>query len=191
MNMDKINEFIYFITAKPYFVTYVLKNGRKIQRFIQGAASKEKGTDVFLISKSLECAWFKPDKPVIDGLKFLCFVDINNAIPLSFETETEIETTDNTIKEKRVLIIKENLEKQKSNKKEKGIENTGRPEQLSEIPFPPNVLFQKVDGFFIKQILTAPENKNQWLMWVLIVAILVFGFIFFTATSGGGKLLPF
>ena len=82
--MVNINEIIYTITNKPYFVVNILSNDRLVKRFVQPSASKEKGEDFFLIDRQLKAAWRKPEKPIIDGLKFVVFVNMRNAIPLNY-----------------------------------------------------------------------------------------------------------
>ena len=177
---NKLLEILYYIQSKPYYVVYVTSHGRKVKRFIQLAASKEKGTDTFLISKELKSAWWKPEVPIIDGLKFLTFVDLNNAIPLKYKHETEIETGEFLVTEKSKLVISEDVDKQKS----EGVKD-GKPLQLAEISFPPTLLFQKVEAEFIKQILSIPPNKNEWMTYVFIVGIIVLGFLAFVFMNRG------
>lgn len=180
--MSRINEFIYYVTSQPYFVVYVVSHGRKVKRFLQLAASKEKGANEFLINKSLKCAWSKPDSDsvIIDGLKFLCFVDLNNAIPLKITSETSTDTGDIFNKITTVTTIE--LDKEKVNG------TTGEPLSLAEIRFPPTIMFQKIEASFVKLILSSPTDKNEWLMWVLIVALVVFGiigYVWFSSQGGG------
>ena len=182
--MNKINEFIYFITGKPYFVVYVTKNNRKVKRFIQLAADKEKGSDIFLVSKELKSAWWKPEYPIIDGLKFITFVDLNNAIPLIISKEVSYDTTPWFIKETTSTKIEEDKEKQKQELKD------GKSLNLVEIHFPPTLLHQMVEAHFVKEILSIPPNKNEWMQPVFIVgilALLIFGYIFL---NKGGGLMP-
>ena len=169
--MDKITELLCYIQNKPYFVVYVLSNGRRVKRFIQIAADKEKATDLFLINKTLKSAWWKPDADgiVIDGLKFICFVDLNNAIPLIIQEETDIKSDEIITTITKKTIVKEDIAKQKSNPK------SGKVKKFVEITFPPTVLFQKVEAHFIKEILSIPPNKNEWMTYVFIAAILVLG----------------
>lgn len=173
--ITKVMEVYYYITSKPYFVVYVTSHMRKVKRFIQLAASKEKGANEFLISKSLKSAWSKPDSDsvVIDGLKFICFVDLNNAIPLKITSEKSIRTGEFFNKEIIKTTIIEDEEKQIKNYKD------GEPLTLAEIRFPPTIMFQKIEATFVKLILSQPTDKNEWMTYVLIAGLLVLGFIAF------------
>jgi len=172
--MQKIYELYWYITSKPYFVVYVTSHRRKVKRFLQLAASKVKGTDEFLIDKSLKCAWSKPesDSVIIDGLKFLCFMDLNNAYPLKITRKEDIQTGEIFNKITSVETIE--LDKEKLNNN-----TNGKPLQMIEISFPPTVMFQKIEASFVKLILSGEKDKNEWMMWVLIVGLVVFGVIVF------------
>ena len=172
-------EMYYFITNKPYFMVYVLSNGRRIKKFVQLAAGTKKGEDSFLICKSLKASWFKPEAPIIDGLKFLTLVDIANAIPLRFERETIIETGEYINKETTKAKITVNKTKIKK-------ENDGKPLRTVEIQFPPSLLYQKVEAHFVKEIQSVPPSKWDELKWVFIAGILVVGFIAWQIISSGG-----
>lgn len=175
-----IIEILYYITNKPYFFVNVISNFRVVKKFVQLASSEKDGEDFFLINKSLKCAWSKPDNPVIDKLKFITYVNLNNAIPLIFESETKIEAdSDYYSKEIKESIISEDIEKQKKRKK------TGKSEELIEIPFPPTVLFQKNEGHFIRMIMSAPPDKWDNLKWVFIIGIIVLGVIVWNITTNG------
>ena len=176
---DVIMELIYYVTNKPYFKVFVISNGRRVKKFIQLADSKQKGEDFFLISKSLKCSWWKPSYPVIDGQKFLTFVDLNNAIPLKFEQVIEYEDTEYFVKETKKINISEDVEKQFKNKK------NGKPLELVEISFPPTLLFQKVEAHFVKEILSLPPDKWEQLKWVFIAGIIVVGFVAWQLMSSG------
>ena len=176
----EFKEMLYYIMNKPYFVVMVISKGRKVKKFVQLASSKEKGEDFFLISKALKCAWFKPDTPIIDGLKFITYVDLNNAIPLKIETIYEYE--DNN------LVIKETKKSKISvDEKKKSKENTGQPIKFVEISFPPTLLFQKVEAHFVKEILSVPPSKWEEIKWIFIALIVVAGIIIWNLinTTGG------
>lgn len=178
----QINEMLYYIMNKPYFDVTVLSNNRKIKKFVVLASGEKAGQDFFLICKPLKMAWFKPITPIIDGLKFKTFVDINNAIPLVIEESIEYETHQFWIKEIKksmVDIDKSKMEKSNAN---------GEPINLSLIPFPPTVLYQKVEGHFVKLIMSAPASKWEELKWVLIAAIGAAAFIIWNLLNSGIKL---
>ena len=172
-------EFYYYLSDKPYFSVIVLSNGRKVKRFIQLAAGIEKGEDFFLISKSLKASWWKPETPIIDGKKFLTFVDLNNAIPLKIESKVVYTDSEYFIREKTILTISEDVEKQKKNKKD------GKPLNLTEITFPPSLLFQKVEAHFVKEIQAVPPSKWEELKWVFIAGFVVLGFLGWQVISSG------
>jgi len=174
-----ILESYYYLSDKPYFSIIVLSNGRKVKRFIQLAASTAKGEDFFLISKSLKSAWWKPETPIIDGKKFLTFVDLNNAIPLKIESRLVYEDTEYLVKEKNILIISEDSEKQKKNRKD------GKPLNMVEITFPPTLLFQKAEAHFVKEIQAVPPSKWEELKWVFIAGFIVLGFLGWQIISSG------
>lgn len=177
--MDKLNEMMYYILNKPYFEVYVISNGRKVKRFVQLASSKVKGEDFFLISKDLKCAWWKPDTPIIDGLKFKTFVDLNNAVPLRIDEEYNYIDSLFLIKEEKKVTISEDTEKQKKNPK------NGKPVKFVEISFPPTLLYQKMEAHFIKLIMSSPPSKWEELKWVFIVGFIVLGIIVWNLTSKG------
>ena len=178
--MDALNELYYYVTGKPYFVVFVISNSRRVKKFIQLASGKLKGEDFFLINRSLKCAWWKPETPIIDGLKFITFVDLNNAIPLRIETETVYEDNEWIVKENKKVIVSEDIEKQKLNKK------SGKSLSLIEISFPPTLLFQKVEAHLVKEILSIPESQWEQLKWVFIAGIIVAGFIGWQLINSGG-----
>lgn len=182
-------EVVYFLQNKPYFKVYVVSKGRRIKKFIQLAASTKQGESFFIVCKSLKAAWFKPDGVIIDGLKFIVFVDINNAIPLKFDKEYR--TTDNEyyIKEEKIITIKEDVEKQLVNKKKTGKTNDGKPIRLVEISYPPQLLHQQVEAHFIDKVLSIPPSKWEELKWVFIVAILGLIFIAWNIINSGGLKL--
>jgi hypothetical protein len=168
---DAITEIYYYLTNKPYFMVYVISNSRRVKKFIQLASSKQKGEDFFLINQSLKCSWWKPETPILDGLKFVTFVDLNNAIPLRIEKEIVYTDDEWLIKEQKKITISEDIEKQKVNKK------SGKSLNLIEISFPPTLLFQKVEAHFVKETLSTPPSKWEELKWVFIVAFIVLGFL--------------
>lgn len=176
-------EIIYFITNRPYFVVTILSNKRRIKKFIQPAASVEKGEAFFLIDRKLKMAWRKPEEPIIDGLKFITFVNIKNAIPLKVVKETKYETTAYSVKEKIVLVIKEDEEKQKIEYKD------GAPEKFVEISYPPIVLYQEVDAHFIKQIAESPttafDKLKDWYIYIIIGGLILFWWM----NQNGGKII--
>lgn len=173
--MNKITELYYYIAGIPYFVVYVTQNNRKVNRFIQKAVTKEKGTDLFLVSKKLKLAWWKPEATsiIIDGLKFMCFMRMDNAIPLKIVSIKEYDSSEYIIKENEYICIGEDEEKQKVDYKD------GKGDTFAEIKFPPSVLHQMIEAHFIKEILSIPPNKHEWLSTVLIIAIVVLGIISF------------
>lgn len=182
--MIDINEMIYLITNKPYFVVTVLSsNNRRIKKFTQPAASTEKGEEFFLINKSLKAAWWKPDSPVIDGLKFVTFVKISNAIPLKIEKETKYISTEYLVKEVLVETISEDIEKQKEDTKD------GLPERFVNIEYPPTVLYQIIDAYQIELINSRPQTMfdrlGKWYIYIIIGAIILFWWM----SNNGGKIL--
>lgn len=168
---DAFVEIYYYITGKPYFLVYVISNSRRIKKFIQLASSKQKGEDFFLINQSLKCSWWKPETPILDGLKFITFVDLNNAIPLKIEKEIVFTDGEWLVKEQEKITISEDKEKQKLNKK------SGKSLNLIEISFPPTLLFQKVEAHFVKETLSTPPSKWEELKWVFIAGFIVLGFL--------------
>jgi hypothetical protein len=161
-----LNEILYTIQNKPYFKIHVLSHGRIVRNFTQVAGGNDSAEAFFLICKPIKCAWWKPFTPVIDGLKFITYVDLTNAIPLKFEKETIYESTDFVTRTIEVTTIKEDIEKQK----ERGIKD-GLPNKLVEIPHPPDLLYEIVDAHFVTKILTPPPDKFDILNWKWILII--------------------
>ena len=180
------NEIIYVIQNKPYFMVYVLSHGRIVKKFVQMAGGNNTAEAFFLICRELKCAWWKPFTPIIDGLKFITYVDLANAIPLKFEKETKYVSTDFITKEIEVITIKEDIEEQEKNQKHKGKENDGLSDKLVEIHHPPDLLFETVEAHFVTKILTPPLDKLDFLnkKWLIIIVI---GLILFWYVSHGGK----
>lgn len=172
-------EILYTLLNKPYFIVHVISHGKKIKTFYQEAASNAKGADFFLIDKGLKCAWWKPFTPIIDGNKFVTYCDLKNAIPLKIEEETKYEDTDYIIKEYKTLTISEDEERQKEDFK------SGMPQKFVKIEHPPALLYQEVEAFFIKEVLTIPPDKWSSLRDVFIVAIIIGGIVIFYLMNGG------
>ena len=170
------NELIWFVTNKPYFKVYVLNNGRRVKKFSQVASGNGKGQEFFLIDKSLKMAWFKPETPIIDGLQFITFVDINNAIPLKIEDTTEYETGEFFTKEIKTSIVTKDESKKSGN---------GKPKKIVEISLPTALLYQMIEAHFVKEIQSVPPSKWEEQKWIWIAAILVFGFIIWQFMSSG------
>lgn len=176
----EFKEIYYYITSKPYFVVTVLSNKRKVKRFVELASGQNNGEDFFLICKSLKAAWFKPEFPIIDGLKFITYVDLNNAIPLIIHDKMEYDTNEYYITEKKFVLISEDKEKRKVTNSD------GKPIEFTQITFPPTVLFQKIEAHFIKQIMSIPPGKFDSLQIVFIIGILALAFIAWTVVTSGG-----
>lgn len=175
-----INEIIFTLRNIPYFKVYVKSHGRVVKQFTQRAGANDDSAQAFfLVCESIKCAWWKPYTPVIDGLKFITYVDLENAIPLKFETETVYLSTDYTTKTIERITIKEDEIKQKKKVK------SGMPDKLVEIDFPPEVLYEKVQAHFIKKILTPPPDKLDLLKnkWLILGAL---GLIAFFWIQNGG-----
>ena len=168
----EIIEFYYWITNKPYFEVIILsKMNRKIGRFVQLASDTKKGRADFLCNYKLKLSWFKPEYPVLDGLKFKTFVKDNNAIPLMFEDTLVIETGEYINTEKTIRKIK-----QDTNKKA----GTGLPEKFVEINYPPALLHQEVECRFVSEINSEPPSKWEEQKWIWIVLILAGAFLVYT-----------
>jgi len=163
-----LNEILYTIQNKPYFLVNVLSHGRIVKKFTQVAGGNDSAEAFFLICKPLKCAWWKPFTPVIDGLKFITYVDLANAIPLKFEKETVYESTDYTTKTIEVITVKEDEETQTK----LGIKN-GLPDKLVEIHYPPDLLYETVEAHFVTKILTPPPDKLDIMnyKWIIIIGI--------------------
>lgn len=113
-----INELIYTIRNEPYFKVYVKSHGRVVAKFTQKAGANDNtALAFFLVNEKLKCAWWKPENPIIDGLVFLTYADLDNAIPLKFVKETVYLSTDYTVKTIERTTITE--DKEKTNEKEK------------------------------------------------------------------------
>ena len=165
--MELLKQLICIFTNRPYFEVRVLSNGRKVKKFIQDATGKQNGEDFFLMCESLKMAWSKPETPIIDGLKFLVFVELVNAYPLIIKEEVVNESNNYIIKEtkiKKISIDNEKLLKTTA---------TGKPVELVEIALPPTILYEKVQANFIKKILSPEEDQNKWLIWIIIAAIAI------------------
>lgn len=176
-----IHEILWFIFNKPYFSVLVLSNGRKVKRFVQLAAGQKKGEEIFLICKSLKMAWHKPEFPIIEGGKFLAFVDLKNAIPLVITTETIFDSSRLFTKQKRKYIISEDIEKQKLSLK------NGNALDIIEIPFPPTVLFQEKEAYFLNQILSNPPSKYEHIAIIFVALIIVVGIVMIFLINSGIK----
>lgn len=179
-----INEILYTIMNKPYFKVFVLSRGKIVKTFTQlaGAANGEDVEASFLLCRALKCAWWKPVNPVIQGLKFICYADIENAIPLKFEMETEINTTGYWVKKVEKITISEDIVTQRKNWK------NGKPDTLVDIPLPPDLLFEQLEAVFVRKVLTPPPDKFDFLKnkWIIIGIIGLFAFWYL---SNGGKII--
>lgn len=164
-------ELYYWIANKPYFEVIILSRGnRKIGRFTQLATDQKKGKGDFLCNYSLKLSWFKPDNPVIDGIKFKTFVKDNNAIPLIFEDTEIIETGEYINTEKTVRKIKQDVSKKCG---------SGIPEKFVEINYPPALLHQEVEAHFVKEINSEPPSKWEEMKWIWIVLIIAAAFLIY------------
>ena len=167
--MVDIGEYLNIVQGKPYFKVYVISHGRIVKQFTQIAGGNDTAEAFFLICRDLKCAWWKPFTPIIDGLKFITYVDLSNAIPLKFSKETKYEDTDFLTKEIEIITIEEDTEKQKRIRKD------GLPEKLVEIHHPPDLLFETVEAHFVTKILTPPPDKFDFLKskWILVGVLCV------------------
>jgi hypothetical protein len=161
-------EVFYYLTNKPYFLVYVLSNGRKIKKFVQLASGNGKGETFFLVDKSLKAGWFKPEYPIIDGLKFLTFVDLKNAIPLIITDITVNDSGEFFNREINKSVIE--IDRTKPMK-------SGKPIKTVEICYPPTLLHQEVEAHFVNEIQKLPPNPWEEKKWIFIVAILALAFI--------------
>jgi len=175
------NEIQYVIQGKPYFYVNVISHGRIVKKFMQVAGGNDTAEAFFLICRELKCAWWKPFTPLIDGLKFITYVDLSNAIPLKFVKETKYLNTNFVTTEIEVITITEDEEKQKREFKD------GMPDKLAEISYPPDMLFEVVEAHFVTKILTPPPDKFDFLnkKWIIIIiaGIAIWYFL------NGGKLM--
>lgn len=172
-------EIYYTVLNKPYFSVNVLSHGRIVKKFTQLAGGNDSAEAFFLICKELKCAWWKPFTPIIDGLKFITYADLSNAIPLIFEKETIYESTDYVTTKIEVVTTKEDMVKQI----ERGIKD-GMPDKLVEIHYPPDLLYETVEAHFVTKILTPPPDKFDFLNWKWIIIIGI-GLIAWYYLNGG------
>jgi hypothetical protein len=183
-----LSEIQYWLLSKPYFFVNVISNGRIIKKFIQPATSDEQGFESFLINKSLKAAWFKPEKPFIDKLKFVTFVKIDNAIPLIIKKEVVYNEKNKFVNREIVLdIIKEDEDKAK---RKKVLKDMGLEIEFVEISFPPTLLLQKIEAHFVKETLSQPTTNLEALKWVFIVGLIVAGFLIWTYVSKSPDAKP-
>jgi hypothetical protein len=175
----ELQELMWYIRGQAYFECFVLSNGRKVKRFVQLASNTNKGEDLFLICKPLKCTWAKPDDVIINGLKFMAFLDIDNAIPLKITSEIIIETNEYINIEKTKYTISE--DKDKRNVKVQ----TGKPMKMVEITLPPALLYQQVEAAMVEKILAVPPSKWEELKWVFIAGFVVLGFIAWQFINSG------
>lgn len=180
--MSFIEEIIYFLTNQAYYKITVLKGKIKIKTIIQKEPSEIEGTKDFIIDKKLKMAWFKlKDACIYDGKKILIQVNINNALPLVFENSELVIAENLFIKNCKKTTIKiddkiiANIDKE-----------SGLPIKMTELTYPPTVLYQAIDANFVTKILARPPNKWEWLSLPIIVTVIVFAFVLYVFVINKG-----
>jgi hypothetical protein len=148
----KLIEIWYYIWATPYYKVTVINDMEKIKEIVQPVISKIKGSEFAIIDKKLKMAWWKIEGICFrDGKKFLMTVDINNAIPLV--EKKKVETSGD-------LFVKElNMQMLIEEKADLRAEGLGDGKKFVKISYPPTVLFQEVEAYNVKEVMSEPPNK--------------------------------
>jgi hypothetical protein len=172
---DAFNKFYFWVFNIPYYSIIVTSNGEKLKTIIQKVTDGKSGADIAIIDRKLKKAWTK-ETIYKDGKKFIGVVNIHNAIAL-----TEIPV----IELKGDILVKETTTKKL---KSQLIDFTkdGTPMKLEEKDyFPSTILFEKLDGHFVKQTIAKPPNAWEEKKWAIIgVAICIVVIIYFVLSSG-------
>lgn len=203
-----------FIFNKPYFDCVIRKNGIKVGELIQKEPNAIKGGDICLISKKFKMAWFKPISPMyfrpvnstdeskisndekllskssgiifVDGNRFFCVLDMENAIPLYEEISVLSETQNADLIVK--VTTKSTLKCDASEIKKKG--HTGKapdgmPVRLKPLDFIPAMLFELLNANFVTLVMQKPKSKYEELVPVFLAAIIMIGFLVWYVTANG------
>ena len=158
-------ELWYYIWSTPYYDVTVINDMEVIKHIIQPVVSKENGFDIAIIDKKLKMAWWKIDGICFrHGKKFLMTVDINNAIPLIEKKKVE-ESGDLVIKQMNMVQLIENVAFKTKN-------NTGQAKEFVKIEYPPTVLFQELEGHYVKKVIEPSPDSHSGLREALPYIVL-------------------
>lgn len=180
---DKLQALWWDFWLIPYFKVFIMKKNNVVKVFNQRVVNSQKGSNFTVIDKENKIAWWITEDYIIHKARIIIHVDIDNAIPLKIEERKEI-SGNIILKEKTTKKLTIDKIKQKIDNK------NGLPKILSEIHFPPTVLFQMIEAHFVEETLSEPPSKWAELKWVFIAAIIVGGFILWqfmnSSIVGGG-----
>jgi hypothetical protein len=173
---DNFYRFYWWIFNTPYYSVVIVQDMEKIKTIIQKLTDGKDGKDIAIIDRKLKRAYWKiPELCFRDGKKFIMYCDINNAIPLVMDSK--IETTTGLITKKVTIDRLKNSPIFNSKQ--------GKPIQFNEIAFPPTVLFQIIDGHFVKQVSSKPPSVWEEKKWTIIgVAVCIVVIVYFVLSSG-------
>lgn len=173
MNFNAIYEIYYWIFNKAYYKAMIVKDMEKIKTVVQRVEDKEKGKDIALIDTKLKKAWFlMPEVCFRDTKKFLMTCDIDNAIPLVEDVKI---VTDAVMKNTFVREISITRLTSSQFTLEELQRGKGNPKKFTAVYFPPQVLFEMLDGHFVKETLANPPSLWAEKKWVFIA--LIFGIV--------------
>ena len=172
---DAFYKLYFWVFNIPYYSVIVTSNGEKLKTIIQKVTDGKNGADIAIIDRKLKKAWTK-ETIYKDGKKFIGVVNIHNAIAL---TEIPI------IESEGDILIKETTTK-KLKSKLIDFKKDGVPMRLAEKDyFPSTILFEKLDGHFVKQTIAKPPNAWEDKKWAIIgVAVCVVVIFYFVLSSG-------
>jgi hypothetical protein len=177
--MSALNEIYYWVFNIPYYKVMVVKDMEKVKEIVQKVSSTDKGMDIAIIDRSLKMAWWAlPELCFRDGKKFLMTVDLENAVPLVEDIKV-ITEGDMFIKEISISRLT------KAPIKVGDIEKSGKAKRFVEIYFPPTLLFQKLSGHFVKEVMANPPSKWEELKYAIITGIIGVVIIFYMLFSSG------
>lgn len=180
MGLEFIYEIYYYFLNTAYYKVMVLKDGEKVKTIIQKEPSSEMGTDNFIISDKLKCAWFKAKERCFrDGKKFLMFVDINNAFPLVIST-SELVVKDRLFN-RTVKVTEFKIDDRIQMDKE-----TGWPIKFVELNLAPTIVYQALEANFVKKINSEEKGKWDWLALPLIILFVVVGIMGYMMLAQSG-----
>jgi hypothetical protein len=115
----------------------------------------------------------------IDGKKFVCVLDVEEAIPLYEDVTTSTIEDGIFIKKTTVTKLKEDKNEQKK-VGGKVKQKTGMPIKLKEIGIIPSMLFEMLQGNAVIQVNSKPPSKYEALAPVFIVLVIVLGVVLWT-----------
>jgi hypothetical protein len=166
--MGFIEEQMYILFSTYYFEVFLYEGKIQIGRIIQAVSF----SPICIVDVKRKLAFpIIPDTWFVKGHKLILHYDINKALPLTESSETKVtEISDNIVKIEKITKLSCNLPKE--------FNVNGKPIKLTESNFPPHMVFEMFNSYFVTKTLAKPKTTD-WTLIVMavVVAIVILAFM--------------